>query len=458
MSDRDMHHALAFLALSQLKGFGPARLNLLLQQCEPDGDDFYADCLRYLPQIPGLNAQQVQLCCQRIHNPFHGEWKERDQLLHWLAYDQHQVLTLGHADYPELLQQIADPPLMLYLAGNAELLHQPQLAIVGSRKPTIEGFNDARRFAGALSELGWCITSGLAEGIDAAAHQGCLQANGKTLAVLGTGIDRVYPRSNQPLYEQIYYQGLLISEFPLGTAPRGHNFPKRNRIVAGLSVGVLVVEAALKSGSLISARLACESGREVFAIPGSIHQAQYKGCHQLIKQGAKLTETIQDIHEELAHWLQLPESYSSSSFGLTTDSSHFSSNGLLSAKDSLPAVGAFSTAKNQQAVASNQSLELFTGHSHSADPSSSNMASTPDAYNPNLTAVAIKQKAPSVPKFDNPQQEQLWQAIAQGAGNLDALVMATGFNTGEISQNLLMLELSGRVVQEAGIYRVNLSV
>lgn len=133
MSDKDVHHTLAFLALSQLKGFGPARLNLLLQQCELGSDDFYADCLRYLPHIPGLNAQQVQLCCQRIHNPFHGEWKERDQLLHWLAYDQHQVLTLGHADYPELLQQIADPPLMLYLAGDVELLHRPQLAIVGSR-------------------------------------------------------------------------------------------------------------------------------------------------------------------------------------------------------------------------------------------------------------------------------------------------------------------------------------
>ncbi len=450
MSDKDVHHTLAFLALSQLKGFGPARLNLLLQQCEPGSDDFYADCLRYLPQIPGLNAQQVQLCCQRIHNPFHGEWKERDQLLHWLAYDQHQVLTLGHADYPELLQQIADPPLMLYLAGDVELLHRPQLAIVGSRKPTIEGFNDARRFAGALSELGWCITSGLAEGIDAAAHQGCLQANGKTLAVLGTGIDRVYPRSNQPLYEQIYHQGLLISEFPLGTAPRGHNFPKRNRIVAGLSVGVLVVEAALKSGSLISARLACESGREVFAIPGSIHQAQYKGCHQLIKQGAKLTETIQDIHEELAHWLQLPESYSSGMYEFTVEDS-FPADG------SSPANRPFSAREDQQTTF-NQSLELFTDKAHSFNPTSSNTPSIPNISNSATTAPVTAQKKPQpVPTFDHPQQEQLWQAIAQGAGNLDALVMATGLNTGEISQNLLMLELSGRVVQEAGIYRVNLS-
>jgi len=450
MSDKDVHHTLAFLALSQLKGFGPARLNLLLQQCEPGSDDFYADCLRYLPQIPGLNAQQVQLCCQRIHNPFHGEWKERDQLLHWLAYDQHQILTLGHSGYPELLQQIADPPLMLYLAGDVELLQRPQLAIVGSRKPTIEGFNDARRFAGALSELGWCITSGLAEGIDAAAHQGCLQANGKTLAVLGTGIDRVYPRSNQPLYEQIYHQGLLISEFPLGTAPRGHNFPKRNRIVAGLSVGVLVVEAALKSGSLISARLACESGREVFAIPGSIHQAQYKGCHQLIKQGAKLTETIQDIHEELAHWLQLPESYSSGMYEFTVEDS-FSADG------SSPANRPFS-AREDQHTTSNQSLELFTDNTHSFNPTSSNIPSIPNISNAATTApVTAQKKSQPVPTFDNPQQEQLWQAIAQGAGNLDALVMATGLNTGEISQNLLMLELSGRVVQEAGIYRVNLS-
>ena len=216
----------------------------------------------------------------------------------WLTKPGHQILTLSDPDYPELLRQIDDPPPVLYLIGNPLLLQQPQLAIVGSRNPTPTGLDNAREFARSLATSGLCVTSGLAVGIDGAAHEGALTA-GNTIAVLGTGPDRIYPAAHQVLAHRIAGEGLLVSEFPPGTQARPENFPRRNRIISGLSVGTLVVEAALRSGSLITARLALEQGREVFAIPGSIHNPQARGCHGLIRQGAKLVESAQDIMEEL---------------------------------------------------------------------------------------------------------------------------------------------------------------
>jgi DNA processing protein len=220
--------------------------------------------------------------------------------LDWLAQPGHLFLTLADSDYPELLKQIDAPPPVLYLIGNAELLHQPQLAVVGSRNPTPNGLVNAREFARTLASAGLCITSGLAIGIDGAAHQGALDGEGHTVAVTGTGLDRVYPASQRELAHRIADQGVLVSEFSPGTPPLAANFPRRNRIISGLSIGTLVVEAALKSGSLITARLALEQGREVFAIPGSIHNPLARGCHTLIRQGAKLVETASDIMEELA--------------------------------------------------------------------------------------------------------------------------------------------------------------
>ncbi len=218
--------------------------------------------------------------------------------LEWLSKPSHQILTLSDEEYPGLLRQIDDPPPVLYLIGNPLLLHQPQLAIVGSRNPTPTGLDNAREFARSLSAAGLCITSGLAVGVDGAAHEGAL-AGGTTIAVLGTGPDRIYPAAHQVLAHRIAGEGLLVSEFPPGVQARAENFPRRNRIISGLSVGTLVVEAALRSGSLITARLALEQGREVFAIPGSIHNPQARGCHGLIRQGAKLVESAQDIIEEL---------------------------------------------------------------------------------------------------------------------------------------------------------------
>lgn len=223
-----------------------------------------------------------------------------EQALNWAQQPDQQIITLDDAAYPRLLREIADPPILLYVRGDASLLNAPQLAVVGSRHASRQGVQIAEDFSRYLSGIGLTITSGLAHGIDAAAHRGALQGMGKTLAVVGTGIDRIYPAANQHLAREIAEQGVIVSEYPLQTRPLAQNFPRRNRIISGMATGCLVVEAALKSGSLITVRQAMEQGREVFAIPGSINNSLAKGCHQLIKQGAKLVEKAEDILEELA--------------------------------------------------------------------------------------------------------------------------------------------------------------
>lgn len=223
----------------------------------------------------------------------------------WLAQPGHHLITLLDADYPPLLRETADPPALLYGLGRRELLAQTCLAIVGSRSATPQGEANAEAFGQALSHAGLTVVSGLALGIDAAAHKGGLAGPGSTIAVVGTGLDRVYPARNKALAHEIAEKGLLLSEFALGTISAPGHFPRRNRIISGLSRAVLVVEAALNSGSLITARQALEQGREVMAIPGSIHSPLAKGCHALIKQGAKLVESAQDILEELA-WPVMP--------------------------------------------------------------------------------------------------------------------------------------------------------
>jgi DNA processing protein len=209
------------------------------------------------------------------------------------------LLTLADPDYPPGLLALTDPPLLLYAQGRREWLAHPALAIVGSRHATQQGAENAAAFAAHLAGAGWCVVSGMARGIDGAAHRGALDAGGATIAVLGTGIDLVYPRVHRELAGRLAAEGLLLSEYPLGTEAAAENFPRRNRLIAALARGVLVVEAALRSGSLITARLAGELGREVFAIPGSIHSPLSRGCHRLIRDGAKLVESAQDVLEEL---------------------------------------------------------------------------------------------------------------------------------------------------------------
>lgn len=217
----------------------------------------------------------------------------------WLQQEDNAILYLGHPDYPAALLEIPDPPVLLYAKGNLAYLSKPLLAVVGSRNASMQGIQHAESFSIALSQNGWCISSGLAAGVDTAAHSGGLQGEGGTVAVIGTGIDIVYPARNRELAHRITKHGCIISEYHLGTAAHAANFPRRNRIISGLARGVLVVEAAAQSGSLITARMAAEQGREVFAIPGSIHSPLARGCHLLIKQGAKLVESAQDILEEL---------------------------------------------------------------------------------------------------------------------------------------------------------------
>ncbi|RMA59520.1 DNA protecting protein DprA [Acidovorax sp. 100] len=257
-------------------------------------------------------AVQAKALCE-IPQGWEALWQTTAQ---WLASAVPQgparaIVSLGDLRYPQALLDTEDPPLLLYLMGPASLLeHQPFpsdrcLAVVGSRNPTAQGAENARLFARALHSAGLTIVSGLALGVDAAAHEGALDsatppcARAATIAVVGTGLDRVYPRKNLDLAHRIAALGLIVSEYPLGTPPLPGNFPKRNRIISGLSQGTLVVEAALASGSLITARMAAEQGREVFAIPGSIHAPQSRGCHALIRQGAKLVESAQDVLEEL---------------------------------------------------------------------------------------------------------------------------------------------------------------
>ena len=220
--------------------------------------------------------------------------------LRWREQPGHHVLALGEPGYPELLANIPDPPLLLYIKGRVELLASPMLAMVGSRNASTQGRANALAFAEALSGAGLCIVSGLALGIDAAAHEGALKGQGATVAVIGTGPDLIDPARNRALSERIAVDGCIVSEYPVGTPPLSGNFPKRNRIISGLAAGVLVVEAAAQSGSLITARQAAEQGREVFAIPGSIHASLAKGCHILIREGAKLVDTAADVLEAMA--------------------------------------------------------------------------------------------------------------------------------------------------------------
>ena len=257
-----------------------------------------------LESLPKLNITPTQR--NRLKNI---DWKQVDKALAWAQADNHHIITYEDQYYPALLKEIPDPPLLLYLKGDPALLQRLQLAIVGSRKPTHLGRENAKQFAYQLAKAGLVITSGMALGIDGCAHQGALAAKSSTIAVLGCGVDLVYPRSHQELATAIVKSGAIISEYPLGTGPCAENFPRRNRIISGLSRATLVVEAALRSGSLISAKLSNEQNRDVLAIPGSIHNQQSRGCHHLIKQGATLVESVQDVLDalKLTVTLELPQ-------------------------------------------------------------------------------------------------------------------------------------------------------
>lgn len=284
-----MNRAIFWLRLLKTPGVGPAQARALLEHPDSPGPAG-ADDPKLLAHC-GWSEASIR-AFQRLDE---GDLAIE---LAWLSHPAHHLLGLDDPAYPALLRDTPDAPAALFVRGEPRLLAAPQVAVVGSRNPTRGGLDNAREFAAFIARQGVVVTSGLAQGIDSAAHEGALDG-GTTIAVTGTGLDRVYPAASQPLAEAIAEQGALVSEFLPGTPPRRENFPRRNRIISGMSLGTLVVEAARRSGSLITARLASEQGREVFAIPGSIHNPMARGCHQLIRQGAKLVETAADIFEEL---------------------------------------------------------------------------------------------------------------------------------------------------------------
>ena len=300
----------AWLRLSLTLGIGNAAARRLLAHFGSAPAIFEACATELQTCVSVAQAAQLRHPPEGFEQAFETTW----QWLHAGTQElAHALITLGDPRYPEGLLHTADPPLMLYVLGAPRWLNQAcalldwqrSLAIVGSRNPTPQGADNAFEFARHLACQGWTVVSGMALGIDAAAHEGALAAGSSvlpTVAVIGTGVDRVYPRAHKQLAHRLAQQGLVISEFPLGTPPIASNFPKRNRIISGLTRGTLVVEAALASGSLITARTASEQGREVFAIPGSIHSPQARGCHALIRQGAKLVESAQDILEEFSDY------------------------------------------------------------------------------------------------------------------------------------------------------------
>ncbi|MEC4749498.1 DNA-processing protein DprA [Methylomicrobium sp. Wu6] len=288
-----------WLALSRAPGVGSRTFLNLLETHSPA--QLFSESSSALAAL-GLNPAAIEA----IKNP---DWHIIDNDLSWSTQSGHHLITLNHPLYPEQLKQISDPPPVLFVRGQVDLLSGPQIAIVGSRNPSTLGRETAFEFAKALSAHGFVISSGLALGIDAAGHEGALHAQGPTIAVVGTGPDRIYPAVNKNLASRIIEQGAIVTELPPGTPAKAHHFPRRNRIISGLCQGLLVVEAAKESGSLISARLALEQNREVFAIPGSIHNPLARGCNALIREGAKLVETVQDIIEELHQYYQKDTNY-----------------------------------------------------------------------------------------------------------------------------------------------------
>ena len=283
---------LLWLKLSLVSGFGSAHLTAL--------EEKFPDVLPELFEMSHSDLNRLGFTEQQIKTILYPSMDMLEKAETWLSSDtHHRILHPKHPDYPHSLIEISSYPLVLFVKGNYQLLGQHQLAVVGSRNPTLSGKRNARRLVTGLANAGWCITSGMAMGIDAVSHIAALDVQGKTVAVTGSGLDIVYPKRNATLANRIVEQnGALVSEFFPGTGPKAEHFPRRNRIISGMSKGTLVVEAAIKSGSLITARFALEQGREVFAIPGNIDNPLSEGGHYLLKQGAKLTTSVLDIHEE----------------------------------------------------------------------------------------------------------------------------------------------------------------
>jgi DNA processing protein len=374
----DIDEQRAWMIALRTPGLGPGGLRERLSE---SGNDIEAVLTRLRQRPQGLDeAAQAWLSMP-------DEARLAADLA-WLAEPGHRLLRCTEADFPPQLENIPQPPAALFVAGDTGLLLYPQVAIVGARGASVSGLAHARAFALALVRAGFAITSGMADGIDGAAHQASLDVGGMTLAVIGTGPDRVYPRKHHALARRIASHGALVSEFPPDTAARADHFPRRNRLIAGLSLGTLVIEAGLKSGSLITARLAAEQGREVFALPGSIHNPLARGCHRLIRDGARLVEGAAEIVETLAPAARM--------------------------------LGAELTSRLTLDAAGDGEL-MPTG-------------AASDAAASGVSFVREK-----------PEYRRLWRELGHEPTTLDELVQRTGQTAAELSSMLLMLELDARV-------------
>ncbi len=370
-----------WLTLALAPGLGNQRLHQL-KQAYDTGSDALAGALSGEVNLPAASRQWLRSPDrQRI-----------DQHLQWAEHPQHHILLLGGDRYPELLAGIAGAPMLLYVVGNPDCLWQPQIALVGSRAPSHNGRLLAAEMATQLAGAGLIVTSGLAEGIDAVAHQSALDAGQPSVAVLGTGVDRVYPAANKLLAQRIAAQGALVSEFALGTEPRAGHFPARNRIISGLCLATLVIEAGLRSGSLITARLAGEQGREILAVPGSVRNPTSRGCHALIRDGARLVENASQVLQEIA-----------------------------------PLAGQLA-----------QQINAAANLNRPAETAQSIEPTAADHHNETLQQGLDE------------DYQQLLQALGGDPLSLDELVEATDLTPGAISSMLLMLELRGQVAAEPG--------
>lgn len=361
---------------------GGARLTALAAR--PGGLDALAGSSQAALRAAGLHDEAVAA----LRNP---DQRQLESDLEWLAQPGHDLLTWDDERYPPLLRNISSPPPALFIDGDPDLLWRPQLAVIGSRNPTAGGKENARDFASELVRQGMTITSGLASGIDSVAHAAALDAGGFTVAVTGTGLDRVYPASSQALAGRIRERGVLVSELPPGTGAKRAHFPSRNRIISGLSLGVLVIEAGLRSGTLITARLAGNQGREVFALPGSIHNPMSKGCHRLIRDGARLVENVADIMEELA-----------------------------------PLAGQLAAELNSE------------------------LLKPADAPEQLVNPSALDSGAAD-PQFDaDPDYRRLWSCLGFDPRPVDTIIEQSGLTARAVSAMLLMLELKGKVEAHCG--------
>ena len=395
-----------WLGLLHAPGVGCTTFSALLEHFGSPEEVFAAVQGRFFSDL--VNKSIIRENTRRyLLNP---DWSAVDKDLQWLSEQNNGVLTLNDPGYPKLLREIHDPPPLLFYRGEPRLFNHPQLAIVGSRNPSHNGEETAREFAKHLSHAGFVITSGLALGIDTAAHLGALAARKLTIAVAGTGLDRVYPARNRPLAHDIADHGVLISEFPPGTPPLAANFPRRNRIISGLSVGTLVVEAARQSGSLITARTAMEQSREVFAIPGSIHNPLARGCHALIRQGAKLVETANDIMEELGALMRLVD-----------NPQHIHHD-------------------TQANTEYNAQPPNRSSHHRSC------LAAAPDGDGNDVHNQKLNDWLPTL------EHQRLYAQLGYEPASIDTLVERSQLTTETVSAMLVELELKGCVTSNAGMY------